>query len=417
MAKTESTAVNDLIASMQGGAQPPAKDPGDDLFAPQPAAKPARMTSTIPPMRGAGEVSPLPRKRAPHGTSQHQLPNAPPPVRVSTAPPARMTTIPPLARTPAPQARPSQPPTRRSAPPPTRASRPAPQRTSQPPGTPVAAPFEARPQADRTNPLVARPSQRPITIDAPGDAVHADHWFEASRAVDKIEKLDQSWGTMAVPRTTPPARSRKLIAPLAVLALAGVGVGGYLALRGDSTPKHSVPPTSVVTAPAPAPKPELPPVPPPPAAESINAATATAGGSQPEPPTKQEAVAPAAAPAPAPAAAPAAAAAPAPAPAAAAADTHEIETTRGVVELVDVRLDSRPAGATVMLVDNGKTSFLGTTPVAASLDPSRSYDIVFTAANHPTQMVHVDPTKTHRVELVLGHHGAPGKVTTTPLTK
>ncbi len=86
------------------------------------------------------------------------------------------------------------------------------------------------------------------------------------------------------------------------------------------------------------------------------------------------------------------------------------------MQLVDVRIDSKPAGATVMLVDNGKTSFLGSTPVAASLDPSRAYDVIFTLENHPTQMVHVDPTKTRHVELVLGHNGSAGKVTTTART-
>jgi hypothetical protein len=272
-------------------------------------------------------------------------------------------------------------------------------------------------------------SQR-AALDAPGDAVAADHWFEASRAADRVE-LEQfpPTGTLAVerPRRAPVALIKKLIAPTVALAVVGIMVGGYFAFNGEGGKKHKA---SAPVAAAPAPE-QIAPLPPSP--ESSNAATASAGGNQPEPPTKEEAKAPpaaepapAAAPAPAPAPAvapaPAAAAAPAPAVAPAAAPApapaaddpvtvHEVQTTRGVVRLVDVRLDSKPAGATVMLVDNGKTSFLGNTPVAASLDPSRSYDVIFTLEGHPTQMQHLDPTKTHHVDVSLGkaehhHHAA-----------
>jgi hypothetical protein len=54
-----------------------------------------------------------------------------------------------------------------------------------------------------------------------------------------------------------------------------------------------------------------------------------------------------------------------------------------------------------MLVDNGKTTFLGTTPVAASLDRSRGYDVVFTLSGHPTQMAHIDPSRTTHLEVAL----------------
>jgi hypothetical protein len=81
---------------------------------------------------------------------------------------------------------------------------------------------------------------------------------------------------------------------------------------------------------------------------------------------------------------------------------HEVQTARGTVKLVDVRIDSTPAGATVMLVDNGKTTFLGTTPVAASVDPGRGYDVVLTLEGRPTQMAHLDPTKTQRLDVTLG---------------
>ena len=66
-----------------------------------------------------------------------------------------------------------------------------------------------------------------------------------------------------------------------------------------------------------------------------------------------------------------------------------------------MRIDSKPAGATVMLVDNGKTSFLGSTPLATSLDPSRKYDVIFTAPGRPTQMAPLDPAKTSKLDVTL----------------
>jgi hypothetical protein len=80
---------------------------------------------------------------------------------------------------------------------------------------------------------------------------------------------------------------------------------------------------------------------------------------------------------------------------------QEVRTAHGLVKLVDVRIDSKPSGATVMLVDNGKTTLLGTTPVAASVDPSRGYDVVLTLDGRPTQMTHLDPAKTQRLDITL----------------
>jgi hypothetical protein len=70
--------------------------------------------------------------------------------------------------------------------------------------------------------------------------------------------------------------------------------------------------------------------------------------------------------------------------------------------LVDVRVDSTPSGATVMLVDRGKTQYVGTTPVSAAVDPSREYDLVLTAPGKPTTVVHLDTTTTRRVAVALG---------------
>src|SRR6266699_2659943 len=110
MAKTESTAVNELIAlvsSQQGPA-----DAGDDLMfsSPKPMAA-ARMTAPLPIIKGAA-VPPLPRSRAPSGTQSQPLPT----IRASTAPPSRGSTIPPLPRPSAPK--PPQPTQRMNALPP-----------------------------------------------------------------------------------------------------------------------------------------------------------------------------------------------------------------------------------------------------------------------------------------------------------
>jgi hypothetical protein len=76
---------------------------------------------------------------------------------------------------------------------------------------------------------------------------------------------------------------------------------------------------------------------------------------------------------------------------------------------VDIRIDSTPPGADVSLVDRGKTMYLGPTPISASVDPARSYDVVFTYANRPTQIEHLDPKKTTRLAITLGKSGNQAK--------
>jgi hypothetical protein len=55
----------------------------------------------------------------------------------------------------------------------------------------------------------------------------------------------------------------------------------------------------------------------------------------------------------------------------------------------------------VTLVDRGKTQLVGDTPIAASIDPSRQYDLVFTYAGKPTKIEHLDPRLTQHVAVVL----------------
>jgi hypothetical protein len=182
---------------------------------------------------------------------------------------------------------------------------------------------------------------RPEKIDLTGDVVAADPWFESSRAVEKFE--DETFvGTAPVVKLE---RRRKLailkiLGTSVVFVVIGVVIGAYIAFHGEDTPKS---------------------------AAKVAAAT---------PKTVVQAMPPVA-----------------PQPAAVLPPTTP--------KLADVRIDSKPAGATVMLVDGGKTSFLGTTPIATSLDPSRAYDVVFTLEGRPTKIEHFDPSTASHIEVAL----------------
>ena len=78
-----------------------------------------------------------------------------------------------------------------------------------------------------------------------------------------------------------------------------------------------------------------------------------------------------------------------------------VTTPAPTVQLVDLRLDSRPAGAEVTLVDGTKSSPLGTTPLHASVDPTHHYDLVFTKRGVPTRIEHIDPKTTQHLAVVL----------------
>jgi hypothetical protein len=401
------------------------------------------MSNTIPPMRGAGEVAPLPRGRAPHGTSQHSLSQQPPPARMKTASPARGTTIPPIASRPT---RPSLPPPRPSStgmpiPRTSTSSMPAlrntPRATLPPSTMPSASPFEAVAEVSPfdvqvdVSPFAAEPQGFPVvkqprppsSVDMTADVIKGDNWFDVSA---KVEKLHEETWVGSTDRTSRKRElARMLVVPAIIAASIGVAVGVYISYRGGSKPTPHASTTPSVTTPAVTPEPmkqiEMPvtSTAPDPNAESPNAATASAGGDQPQPPTKeedaakqQEAAALAVAHADDPAAEPSLTrdapinGAAQPAVAANAPAVQEIKTTSGIIKLVDVRINSKPAGATVMLVDDGKTSFLGTTPLATSVDASKSYDVILTLEGRPTQMAHLDPATSARVDISLprAHH-------------
>ena len=461
MANKESTAVNELIDLMQGSK--PVQGGSDDLLfsAPKPSTKvtPPRMTATVPSLRGGGEVAPLPMTRAPSGTSQLNVRR--PVIRVTTAPPSRHTTIPPLPSRAAdlPEAAPAPQPLQKAGatlppPRPSRPSLPAPARTQPPASSPVAAPFAASSsagqpvaaQSKELHPFAAAPvvTGRP-RIDAPGDIVYADHWFEASRGMDLVDDLHL--GTQPVKKKVKNIDLvKKLVAPMAGLVLIGVCVGGFLAFNGEGGRRPHKPKAPVVAA-ATAPTEGrtdsrtdvTAALPPKYGGAAVAAQGAADPGAEPQPEVvaKVSATAEPAKAAEVPAAAEPAKAAVAPAPDVKAAATaaapnpegpkaesvtepikaappakavamatttptvREVQTTRGTVKLVDVRIDSKPAGATVVLVDNGKTSFLGTTPISASVDPARAYDVILTLEGRPTQMSHFDPAKTQRLEIDL----------------
>ncbi|MGE0870819.1 MAG: hypothetical protein AB7P03_19790 [Kofleriaceae bacterium] len=360
MAKNESTAVNELIELMSSRPAPtlPGQAPANPPRHGNPARNPARMTSPLPVVR---EVAPLPRTRSPRGTSENPALPPIPPIRVTTAPVSRSTTIPPLAPPPVPPPRPSQerlattPRRTLPMPAPTPPAPPMPRRHAQP------LPPPSRPVSE----IVAR--EIPAKVDLSNQT-----WFRDTGEVDAFS----SAFTLGVPRRSGPIRlATKLLIPIGMLILAGVLIGGYLAL--DRRPMaRAAPPAAVATAATPVtpPAPALP--------------VAAAPAAFPSSPTAMPApVAPAASSA-------------TPAAPRTTADTAAAPATARPT-FIDVRIDSKPAGATVMLVDRGKTTLLGTTPLTAGIDPSRGYDLVFTYPHRPTHVQHLTANAGTRVEAVL----------------
>ncbi len=76
--------------------------------------------------------------------------------------------------------------------------------------------------------------------------------------------------------------------------------------------------------------------------------------------------------------------------------------------LVEVRLDSTPSGAAATLLDTttGTASPLGTTPVEATLDASKHYEIRFVLEGHPAVTEHLDPSVTQRLAVAIAEPAA-----------
>jgi hypothetical protein len=166
-----------------------------------------------------------------------------------------------------------------------------------------------------------------------------------------VPTIDQK---AAARRSKPPARVdatyvvRRMPAPTTMVTFAaaclvfGIAVGAIVAFRSSSADKPPAEPIApVVTAPAPT-------------------------------PTFAPIVTPAPAPAPAP------------------RTPH-----------VTVRIESRPAGATAMIVDDGKPSVLGTTPIDTEVDASRSYELVVTLEGREPRIERLDPAQRNHVVVEL----------------
>lgn len=67
--------------------------------------------------------------------------------------------------------------------------------------------------------------------------------------------------------------------------------------------------------------------------------------------------------------------------------------------LIDIRFDSQPQGANVVLVDreHDSTSVVGTTPVRVAIDSRGKYDAIFTLSGHPPRLLAVSPSAPHLV--------------------
>jgi PEGA domain len=83
--------------------------------------------------------------------------------------------------------------------------------------------------------------------------------------------------------------------------------------------------------------------------------------------------------------------------------------------LVDVRIDSQPSGGTATLIDGPNATQLGATPLAVSLDPKRSYDVMVSLAGHAPRVVHVTPVAGQDVVLALDEPKAVTPAVTAPV--
>ena len=202
-----------------------------------------------------------------------------------------------------------------------------------------------------------------------GDMVRGEDWFEQSRAVEKFE--DETYvGTsphVLHDRRAESSLVKKLILPGIGFIIVGALIGGFIALNSSGKKKVVAKAPAAHVTPANQPT-----------AQNAAIAADIAHGANTGVPTAVP-IDP-----PAPATEQVAAAIPA------TAETHDVQTTRGVVKLADVRIDSMPAGATVTLVEKTATgekkSFLGTTPIATSLDPTGKYEVVLALQGHPNRI-------------------------------
>lgn len=265
-----------------------------------------------------------------------------------------------------------------------------PMHTTRPVTMPVAAPFKARSSGLPTSyPVVSRAmfeSPAPAVDDSITQPINRRAGYRRRRHAD-----DQFVGTLKMKHSDLRIVVGKLVLPMVLLVIAGIAIGGYVVLSGEL----GKPSYRTVAAGAAAPRPAVP--------EPAPAAV-------PEP-------APAAVPEPAPAATPEPAPVATPMVSGNAARVGggeppaPVQTVARTSTLVEVRIDSTPGGAQVALVDRGKSRLVGSTPVNATVDASREYDLVFTYPNTATQIEHLDAKTTRRVAVALGAQASAAKPT------
>src|SRR4051812_23391538 len=269
MAKTESTAINELI-NLVSTATPRKPAPDEDLMFVDPAKRKSqvavsipRMTATVPPMKGAGPVEPLPRGRGAAGTAQNQIT---PPVRVTTAPPSRLGSIPPLpamiddiddadfevdVETPA-------PPTERMASKPAIAAAPTPALNGKFDLSATSSIGHNLPQSSigilvPPSPIAPRDSKprAPTPVPDSADMTTDQPWFDESGAMARSSapRDEQTWvGTQPTPLPRTTTQWLKALAPwMVVMILIGVFVGGYLAFDGEGGHKRTAAAASSAT--------------------------------------------------------------------------------------------------------------------------------------------------------------------------
>ena len=174
---------------------------------------------------------------------------------------------------------------------------------------------------------------------------------EVREAREAREAREEWVGTLYVRRPGWQVAVRKLVVPLVAVTVLGAVAGGYFALHAEGGERR--------------------------ASEASSAPVVAAAPAAAAPAAKT--------------------AAPTAAPAAKTAAPASTPTS-----FVDVMIVSSPAGATVTLVDRGSTLLIGTTPISTALDPSRTYELLFSHPGRPAWVEPIDPSRTRRVDVSLG---------------
>ena len=249
-------------------------------------------------------------------------------------------------------------------------------------------------------PALAPPLEIDIAIETPAAAYADDD--PADNATEYFDRSDE------------PAPARNL-APIIGVG-AGVGVIGLLLViglhgRGSSDDAPAPAPPASTARIAAATMPIAAPRVPAPVTAPVAAITTTAPTAAPAPVPPPQEVAPQA---PAPAAIATAAPVAAPAPAIATAAPVVAPAPPAPIALAAMPITSQPAGAIVTLIDNGTAIIVGRTPVTASINPARAYDVVFALGGHPTRIEHVGAGAVHPLSIDLAEPRAAAIATAAP---